>query len=224
MHQQEYRGSDEGYLLLIGGPVGSAKTTRAHTEKNKLAYSFLYQREAVTVKFVVDNRFSSGAIVYNKSGVRVSDDGSDVKELTIHQFLNYDFGKYDVILLDEIHIEILRVANQPDSKFTSSELTQQCLTVIVDLVYNQNKNVIACMNDFWGDGEPVEIFHRLMMYASKVKTARGRCDFCGNDCGSCSLNRTIADSNGVFRASAEDQKNWYKCCPKCWLLAQVPKE
>lgn len=212
--------TSRGVLHLIGGPINSGKTTLAHYIKNKLCFSKFSIKTCVTIKFDDNVKRQENNEIINNAGIKLSTDIYDVKCMNINGFLNSDFTKYEVIIIDEIHIEIKR--NQMEYKPTGDpkekpkDLVNEVVEYIKDLFVNKQKTVIMVMNDFWSSGEPVEIFHRLMFFATKVKIMRGNCDACGSN-NTASTSYYYPATAGLLHTTKEDQMRWFCYCAKCWL-------
>lgn len=206
-----------GYCYLFGGPVKSGKTTAAHAQKNLLACCKTHPKKPIIVKFNVDSRFDNNTDLYNHNQIRLSTDKMKVSRMSVVEMLSYDFSNYDIVLLDELHIELLRVSKTEEAGNIQAELEDTCVEFIYDQVYNKKKTFILVMNDYWHNGDPVQLFTKLVRISSEVKIMRARCDKCGRcDATLSEYNSATKSKEDVLHPGAEDDDLWLAVCAVCW--------
>lgn len=192
----------KGLLYLVGGPVGCGKSIFANYKKYRIIRSQFSPRTAINVDFLPTSSSNSGIGIYR--------DITCSKQMDVETFLNFDFTKYEVIIVDGLHVEIAR-------KLEEEDYTYACIQILKDLAFKQHKTVIVALNDFWHTGEPVWLFHSLMLLASKIKILRGECDFCTSLNASASYYHASINDTGFIHTEEEDKIKWAMLCPSCWM-------
>lgn len=206
---------DEGDFNLYIGPMYSGKSTTMLAAVNKLIKCQAgRKKKAILVKLSSDTRDSSDVAVTTHDGnqLRRSTDGSIwVERFTLQRFLFESFDGYDIICIEEIHLEVLAESKKMLVFSESKSLVDQVCDKIESLVYEKGKRVHVTANDIWNDMTLVQVSHQLMKLG-KVHVLRAKCDICGKD-ESATISRNKATTESILSPGRSEQ--WMAICPRC---------
>lgn len=206
-------------LYLIVGPMFSGKTTWVQSKMNWHSNSRSNPLKHITIKFNIDARTPPLGVL-NHDGVSFNPNNSkEVGVTDLNEFLDMDFSQYDIIAIDELHIELL--SNQKDLDERRKEyLDDSVYKKIFDLVYRQNKIVFISMNDFWVTGEVVAIYAKLQRIATHVEVLRAVCDRCKRGSSTANfacMSEKIVDNDETLEPGGPE--TWIAVCAKHWSKA-----
>lgn len=212
-----------GWHIAIGGPLFAQKTTIGILRMSHYANCKVYKKKGLIIVAKTNTRYPTNEGLLNHNGTRV-DQNIPCVMMSLDEILQFDYSNYDMVLFDELHIELLKIKMD-----TGLDRTSEVVNLIHYLTYQKHMLTIACMNNFWGNGEPVQLFLELSKIASETPVLTSRCDLCGRHGASMSQlihNNDMASSqddsdDGSPKLVVSGKQDWHAVCGSCWSGAPV---